>query len=127
MKKSPFTLIRRSIQAARLGFAFYGTSRTPFPKTVRLCGTKTALSIPQERGPLYDLINVWLDDEYGLRSLTPSPKTIMDVGANAGVFCLWARHCFPKATIHAYEPNPRSIPFLRSNLRGVPVKIFIQA
>jgi hypothetical protein len=124
MKKSVLTLIRRSFQAARLGFAFYGTTKTPFPKTVRLRGMKTPLAFPEERTIFYDLINVWLDDEYGLASLACPPKTILDVGANVGIFTLWAAHFFPEARIHSYEPNPRLIQFLQSNLRGRPVDIF---
>ncbi|OAI31530.1 hypothetical protein A1351_21515 [Methylosinus sp. R-45379] len=37
-----------------------------------------------------------------LRSLAPS--TIIDVGANKGQFSVAARHLFPNATIHAFEP-----------------------
>jgi FkbM family methyltransferase len=33
-----------------------------------------------------------------------SPKTIIDVGANKGQFSIVARHLFPDASIHAFEP-----------------------
>ena len=41
-------------------------------------------------------------------------RTVLDVGANIGLFCLAARIAFPKATVHAYEPNPA----LKSELAG---------
>lgn len=124
VNKSVFTLVRRSIAAARLGFAFYGTTRTTFPKTVRLKGGRIPLSVPQDSGYLYDLINVWLDDEYGLRSVACPPRCILDCGANVGIFSLWAVHNFPGAKVHAYEPNPRVQPYLQSNLRGTSVNLF---
>jgi len=37
-----------------------------------------------------------------LKSLSPS--TVLDVGANKGQFSLVARHLFPRAQIHAFEP-----------------------
>jgi len=117
-------LIRRAAVAAGLGFAFFGTTKTPFPKSVRLGGRRVILSTPPELGCLTDVINVWLDDEYGLRSIHPAPKTILDVGANIGIFSLWAEHRFPRATIHAYEPNPRAFQFLQANLAGVPATLF---
>jgi FkbM family methyltransferase len=123
MRRS-FLLARRSFIAARLGFAFFGTTKTPFPKTVRLCGMKRGLSAPKEPGVFEDVINVWLDDEYGLGSIACPPKTILDIGGNVGVFSLWAAHRFPGARIHAYEPNPRLIQFLQPNLHDLPVEIF---
>jgi FkbM family methyltransferase len=123
MIRRTFTLIRRSVAAAKLGFAFIGTTKTKFPKSVRLSSTRVELSVPPDRGYIFDLVNVWLDDEYGLLSIAGPPKTIMDVGANVGIFSLWAAHRFPKARIQAYEPNPRVIPYLQSNLRGLSVEI----
>jgi FkbM family methyltransferase len=116
--------MRRAIAAARLGFLFYGTTRTRFPKAVRLCGKRQVISVPQEGGYLSDVIDVWLDDDYGLRAADPSLNTILDVGANVGVFSLWAAHHFPSGTVHAYEPNPRVIPHLKMNLSGSAVQLF---
>ena len=119
------TLVRRSFTAAKLGFVFCGTARAQFPKTVNLVRRRIELSIPpQDRGSMFDLINVWLDDEYGLKSIACAPRTIIDIGANVGLFSLWAAHTFNHATIHAYEPNPRVLPYLRANVRGLPVVVF---
>jgi FkbM family methyltransferase len=118
-------LVRRSFAAARLGFLFYGTSKSNFPTAVRLSGRRKILSAPQnEGGLLSDVINIWLDDEYGLGATESVPKSIIDVGANIGLFSLYARHRFPNATIHAYEPNPRIHPFLEANLDGTSISVF---
>ena len=63
--------------------------------------------------------DVVLDDEYGLECLPISPKTILDVGANVGIFSIWARANFPSAVIHAYEPNPTLLPYLKENTSQV--------
>src|SRR6267142_6466530 len=89
------TLVRRSIMAAKLGFAFYGTSRTRFPRCVNLLGGRRELSVPPDGGYLFDVINVWLDDEYGLHTNGFEPATVLDIGANVGIFSLWAAHIFP--------------------------------
>ena len=36
----------------------------------------------------------------------PDARTVLDIGANIGLFALAARRAFPKAKIHCYEPNP---------------------
>ena len=44
------------------------------------------------------------------------PKVVLDIGANTGVFTLYAARLFPEATIHAYEPNPDLFPLLKKNI-----------
>ena len=86
------------------------------PAKIWLCGRRLTLAIPGEDGPSLDFINLALDDEYGLRQLPFQPGTILDVGANFGLFSLLAAHYFPKAAIHAYEPNPRIFPDAVANV-----------
>jgi len=119
------TLLSRIISAAKLGFAFYGTSKTRFPRKVSLVGKSLQLRVPEESGCLSDIVDLWLDDDYGLQSMGWKPKTILDIGANVGLFSLWAAHHFRDATVHAYEPNPNAAPFLRANLVYLPVEIFL--
>ncbi|WP_373515404.1 FkbM family methyltransferase [Persicitalea sp.] len=51
-----------------------------------------------------------------LHALVPELKTIVDVGANQGQFCIAARHRFPQAAIHSYEPVPDTFKVLSSNV-----------
>jgi len=120
-------LLRRWYRARCLGFAFFGTSRTPNPKRVSIGRRKIDLSFPEKGGYLSDIIDIWLEDDYGLGSISPVPQTILDVGANIGLFSLWAVHCCPFARIHAYEPNPRVLKHLSNNVEGFPIQVFPNA
>ena len=117
-------LLRRFLRARAFGVWFTGTSGFRMPGRIRLAGRTVALTIPEEAGPGLDFINVALDDEYGLRELPFEPRTILDVGANFGLFSLLAAGQFPAATIHAYEPNPRVYPAARANLELVNATAF---
>lgn len=44
---------------------------------------------------------------------------VVDVGANVGAFVWWASMRWPRCEIHAYEPNPDALRFLRHNVGGV--------
>ena len=60
-----------------------------------------------------------------MQKITTSPKTIVDIGSNIGLFSLWAWSCFPKARIYTYEPNPRVLDYLLKNL--TPTKAEVRA
>lgn len=53
-----------------------------------------------------------------------SPKTIIDAGANIGLFSLCAHVVFPKAQIYAFEPNPETFLALDKNEDLAEGKIF---
>jgi len=110
--------IRASV-ARRVGVRFMGTSRFKVPRAVRLGGQARTLTVPDDKTLGYDIINVWLDDDYGLSDTLPPVKTVLDVGGNVGFFSLWAWHHFPNAQIHVYEPNPTLLPYLSTNLSGL--------
>jgi len=97
------------------------------PKSFRLKGKKICFAAPEKKGLAHDFQNIVLDDEYGLRKLFKHPKTILDVGANIDIFSMTAAGLYPKALIHAYEPNPRIFKYLQSNLAPLNVKIFQEA
>jgi len=44
-------------------------------------------------------------------------RVVVDIGAFIGAFTLWAKVQWPKATIHAYEPDPTSFKFLIKNIK----------
>jgi FkbM family methyltransferase len=110
---------RRALAAQRLGLSFWGTSRFAPPRAAVLRGARRALSFPAENPLALDVIDLWLDDDYGLETITRPVETVIDVGANVGLFSLWAWRCFPDAKIHAYEPNPALQAHLALNLGGV--------
>ena len=86
------------------------------PHSLRLCGRVLRLSVPPEVGAGLDFIDIALDDDYGLRDLPFQPRTILDIGANFGLFSLLTAHYVKGVKIHAYEPNPRTFPYAAHNL-----------
>jgi FkbM family methyltransferase len=110
-------LLRRAFRAAQHRVLFVGITRFTLPRAVRVADKRVELTSPPEPGLACDFVNVWLDDEYGLEQLACSPKTIVDIGGNIGLFSLWALRQFPQATLHAYEPNRRAADYYEKNLQ----------
>ncbi|MDB5711388.1 MAG: methyltransferase FkbM family [Sphingomonas bacterium] len=105
----------RYAAARRYGVTFLGTSYTHIPRTMQFGGTRRQIKLPDDAPLVADFIDVVLDDDYGLREITGSVRTIVDIGANVGMFSNHARDCFPEATIHAYEPSPTTAELARFN------------
>jgi len=43
---------------------------------------------------------------------------VLDIGANVGAFCMWARQKWPGCPIRAFEPQPEMWPFFLANTDG---------
>ncbi len=71
-------------------------------------------------GSSFPVREIFLHDEYRLESLTPAPKSIVDIGANVGVFTLRAAQLFPGVRISAFEPSPVAYEQLVQNVRANP-------
>jgi FkbM family methyltransferase len=110
-----------------MGFLWQGTSRFDPPRSCRWNRKQWVLSMPPEDAIKGVFRDVMLDDEYGVRSLRSAPETIIDVGANIGIFSLWAGANYPRALIHSYEPNPTIQHALAENARQVEAMVFAEA
>jgi FkbM family methyltransferase len=66
-----------------------------------------------------------IDDCYGLfpYARQAKPKTIVDIGANLGLFSKLCAMLFPDADIFAYEPNPAALQWLKRNAEGTSVRV----
>jgi FkbM family methyltransferase len=104
---------QRQLAARRLGMPTRLFRDVQLPERVR-CGERwLSLEMPQDdRTLLSPLVEVLIDDCYGLRRLKQADR-ILDIGGNVGLFSVAARIAHPSATIHAYEPNPRLWEYLR--------------
>lgn len=60
------------------------------------------------------LRDVFVHEEYRL-PITDEPKIIFDLGSNIGVTVIYFALKYPKAIIHAFEPDPKNIPAFRRN------------
>jgi FkbM family methyltransferase len=113
-------LLRRRRRARELGFTFTRARDLRVPASVRVGGCVVPIEAPDEPGIRVAVVDVLLDDCYGLRPLAASGvRSVLDVGANVGFFALAAREAFPQAAIHCYEPNPRLVPVLRRHVEAI--------
>ena len=79
-------LLRRFLAARRLGFRFLGTTKSKLPSEAKLGHQIVNLTYPPDSGYLLDIINLWLDDEYGIRQVESEPEVVVDIGGNIGLF-----------------------------------------
>lgn len=115
------------INCLRFRVAFLLPRWFRMPARVRVAHRSVALQIPEDDGVAADFISCILRNDYGLGRGLSRISTIVDVGANLGFFSLAARARYPTAAIHAYEPNPRIQPLLRSNTSGMGILIHPEA
>lgn len=78
-------------------------------------------------GSSFPVREIFLHDEYRLESLRPTPMSIVDIGANVGVFTLRAAELFPGVRISAFEPSPVAYEQLVQNVRANPALTKIDA
>ena len=111
----------------RLGLVFVRARWFEIPQKIRIAGRTVPLQVPPEEGARYDFFVCFLYNEYGLRKRLSDVETILDIGANLGLFSMAARSHYPKATIHAYEPNPRVLSYLKENTSRLGIAIYPEA
>ena len=83
--------------------------------------------MPDDVGTQLVFLEVLIGDCYRLGSVSEPVRTVMDIGANVGLFCLAARNAFPDATIHAYEPNRDLEQYLRVQASAAGCHYFMEA
>jgi FkbM family methyltransferase len=121
-----FTQLNRVQRSARMGFLWPGTSLFHPPRQFHWKGHQWTLKVPEEKSLSWVFKDVIIDDEYGLEKIVYRPKTILDIGANVGIFSVWAAANFPGVTIHAYEPNTALKGFLDTNLIQASAQAFYE-
>jgi FkbM family methyltransferase len=124
---NPNTLLRRMLNARRYGVVFLRDRWFRMPSKIKLGNTWVPLAYPDELGVSSDFLTCMVRDEYGLGDCPTEPATILDIGANIGLFALAARGRYPQANIHCYEPNPRALPYLRSHAQAANFTVYAEA
>jgi FkbM family methyltransferase len=96
--------------AYRLKWASLGVyyTRSLHLRDIRVGGRKVRLSIPEAERAVqeHEFGKIVFDDCYRLRDVNKPVRTILDIGANIGLFAIAARRFYPNAIIQCYEPNP---------------------
>lgn len=123
-------LFARRKRARSIGVVFKRSANFQTPRTMILVGKEVALAVPDEHGIKMAFIDLILDDCYGCHALAAKREkisTVLDIGANVGLFDLMAREFFPDATIHAYEPNPDLERYLSVQAAASGTRYFMEA
>ena len=119
--------LRKRVSAARLGVFFGRTTSFRLPSSVVIERERREVCFPNETGVRVAFLEVLVEDCYGI-SLVPRPvKTILDIGANVGIFSLAARKAAPSARIHSYEPNAALERWLRIQSAAARSEYFLEA
>lgn len=110
---------------AQLGVLY---ARHPDVSNIRVGGRNVRVAFPDsERSRQeHEFHKIILEDCYRLKDI-PSADTVLDIGANIGLFAIAARNRFPKATIHCYEPNTAVLPNLRAHAAQIDAACFHEA
>jgi FkbM family methyltransferase len=69
---------------------------------------------------MFVLWEVFVAEAYPRRHLPESARTVVDLGANAGVTVRYFAQLYPGARIIGYEPDPTTFETCRRNVRGLP-------
>ncbi|MBN1830389.1 MAG: FkbM family methyltransferase [Deltaproteobacteria bacterium] len=79
--------------------------------------TRTGLIVKMPLRLLQTFKEIFMDECYmkGLERPAPKGATVIDVGANAGYFSLFAAHKFQPGRIIAFEPMPSNYALLQDN------------
>jgi FkbM family methyltransferase len=115
------------VNAWRLGVFFTRNRAFELPDSIKIGTKRQTLAYPGESGARIDFLGCLVWNEYGLGQKMSEPKHIVDIGANLGFFSLAARTTYPNAEIHSYEPNPRILPYLQENVKGLNIEVYPEA
>jgi len=121
------TFIQKRVRAHKIGVTLWRSEDFQLPHKVLLNGREVPVKFPDERGVRVAFSELLFGDCYGLEKVKPPIKTVLDIGANVGIFALAARQAFPDAVIHSYEPNPHLELYLKTQAEAAQSRYFMEA
>lgn len=78
---------------------------------------QVCFSSPEQALQMMD--EIWIQRMYTRAFRRPVPQIVVDIGANIGLFTLYASKLWPGSQIHAYEPFPGNYRLLERNTRSI--------
>lgn len=119
-------------RSLRYGISYLRSSEFKIPSVIKVNGDPKKLEFNKRDSPafVYEFREICIEDCYRLKALgrqLKEIKTIVDIGANQGLFCLAARQFFPEAVITCYEPNYNLKKILDINSGALNVKYYPEA
>jgi FkbM family methyltransferase len=121
-----YSSLKYRVKWARLG-VYYAKSLQL--RSVRIAGRRVRLSFPEsERATQeWEFGKIVFEDCYRLAQISDPVRTVLDIGANIGLFAIAARQRFPTATIHCYEPNPLLEEYLSTHCSAIGANYHMEA
>ena len=75
---------------------------------------------PHERDTRYIYDEIFIDQIYHHPEMRiPKHPVVMDVGANIGLYAIWAHRRYQPRNIYCYEASPQTFPYLSANTRNL--------
>jgi len=75
---------------------------------------------PHERDTRYIYDEIFVNQIYYHQEMrVPKHPAVMDVGANIGLYAVWAHRQYQPKDIYCYEASPRTFPYLRANVSNL--------
>jgi FkbM family methyltransferase len=130
--KAKYDSFKKRIKCASFGIYYLKDSGLQLPVVLKVNKQNIPLRFIDRKssGFLYEFTEICLNDCYHLNILFKEIAvitTIIDIGANQGLFTLAARSKFPKATINCYEPNRQLQLVLDFNAQQLRSTVFYEA
>ncbi|RZK11526.1 MAG: hypothetical protein EOO43_19300, partial [Flavobacterium sp.] len=130
--ESKFSGIVKRMKCFKYGMFYLRNTQFVIPKLLKINGKKKQLKFLDVADGSFvsEFTQICLYDCYHLADLKkklPKIETIIDVGANQGLFLIAARQLFPSARIIGYEPNKNLETTLSHNARQLNATIYFEA
>lgn len=130
--KKKYSGISKRIKSASYGIFYSKSVDFKIPKSLKINGKHNDFKFIDIQSPpfVYEFTQICLNDCYHLKSLKKELKkvdTVIDIGANQGLFTIAARKRFPNATLYCYEPNKQLYPVLSPNGESLNSKVYYEA
>lgn len=119
-------------KSAAFGITYLYTKDFHIPDKLKINGRRKELKFNQKDSDafIYEFSEICIHDCYRLQQLRkrlPQVRSVVDIGANQGIFLVAARQTFPGAAIYAYEPNPHIYGNLSFNAASLEAAAYMEA
>jgi FkbM family methyltransferase len=120
--------VEKRIRGLRYGMLVGRTESMRLPKSLLIARHRRPVSFPDEVGVRTAFAEILLSDVYDLeRRGRNAFSSVLDIGANVGLFTIAARNVHRSAQIHAYEPNVGLASHLETQVRAADAVWFREA
>ena len=96
-------------------FSIFFKIKTNSTQSIKVPGIKTPIFLRKNTSDIPTFLQLFLEKDYELE-FVENPKTIIDAGANVGLFSLIMKNKFPDSHVIALEPDDSNCQVVKRNL-----------